>query len=80
MPEDEKEDFFDDDMKAGPAYLPKKDTIDTRLRDDSYALGRYRPDFETESLTARLNRFKQEQAESKEKEASVLSTVMNWFW
>jgi len=77
----EKEDMSEeDDIKiGGPAYLAK-DTVDARLRDDSYALGRYRPNIETETLTSRLDRFKQEQEESKEKEASVLSTIVKWFW
>jgi len=76
--EDSEKEDIDYDMKA-PAYLDKAD-IDSRKRDYSYALGHYRPNHETETLTSRLNRFKQEQEESKEKETSLLSSVVKWFW
>lgn len=71
----------EDDWKEhkSPAYLDIAD-IDSRKRNYSNALGHYRPNIETETLTSRLNRFKQEQEESKEKEASLLSSVVKWFW
>lgn len=81
LEDNEKEDIpEDDDVKGnGPAYLDRS-TFNASLRDDTYALGRYLPSSETETLTSRLDRFKQEQEDSKEKESSVLSTIVKWFW
>lgn len=77
LEDSEKEDDWKE--RKAPAYLDIAD-IDSRKRNYSYALGHYRPNLETETLTSRLNRFKQEQEESKEKEASLLSSVVKWFW
>jgi len=81
LEDNEKEDTpEDDDVKSnGPAYLDRK-SLNSTLRDDTYALGRYHPNLDTETLASRLDRFKQEQEDFKEKEASLLSNLTKWFW
>jgi len=79
----EKEEFEFDDEKVPQerysiGYLQPVVERGRSLTNSS--LGQYRPSAETETLSSRLARFKQEQEESKEKEKSIFSKVITWFW
>jgi len=80
----EKEEFELDDEKvpqerySSIGYLQPVAERGRSLTNSS--LGQYRSSAETETLSSRLARFKQEQEESKEKEKSIFSKVITWFW
>lgn len=66
--------------RQSPAYLQPKKLDNNVAIDNPYALGRYNPGTQTETLANRIARFKKEREEKEKKKQSVLSTVVNWFW
>jgi len=78
---DNVEDYLaKDDQRRTPAYLQPKKLESNTMVDNPYALGRYNPGTNAETLANRISRFKKEREEAEKKKKSVLSTVVNWFW